>query len=306
MTIALAATGTGTAAAASSPSIDRTSKTAVAKAYVKMAKTLNVSSGWTGKVKGCKIGTNSKKHDKASLATVNWARAQAGLSPARWDASWARQARAHALMTTANSRLTHDVTPKDKCFSKAAQVGGTTSNIAFGATGPWSVMLYLDDPGAHNVTVGHRRWILDPSTTRVGIGSTSIASSMKVFGDTGSDKVGKNPRFLPWPTSGYFPYEAEPNGRWSLTAIGADFTKAKVVVRDPKGKKLALKKAPAAGSLPDTISWDLKKWVNAPKGKKTATYKVTVTGIRWVGATGPKSYTYKVKLINAAKVAKKK
>lgn len=58
-------------------------------------------------------------------------------------------------------------------------------------------MLYLDDPGAANVTVGHRRWILDPTTTRIDVGSTNGASSMKVFGDTTGDVVGNDPRFLP-------------------------------------------------------------------------------------------------------------
>lgn len=113
MTTALAVTGSTPATAASTaPSIGRTSKTAVAKAYVdQVAKNLAVSPGWTGSVKGCKVAKNSAKHDKASLAVVNWARAQSGLSPVRWDATWARQARAHALMTSATNRLAHDVLP---------------------------------------------------------------------------------------------------------------------------------------------------------------------------------------------------
>lgn len=297
----------GSTAASASPKIDGKSKTSVARAYVKMSKQVNVKTGWTGSVKRCTVGKNSKKHDRATLAAANWARAQAGLKPVKWNASWAKEARAHALVTSANNYLTHWVSKTDKCYSKAAQRAGATSNIYLGRTGPSSVLGYLVDPGAHNNVVGHRRWILNPSTTQIGVGSTNGASSMKVFDGGATRTVAPNsPRFIPWPTAGYFPYEEEPYGRWSLSAPAADFSKAKVTVRNSKGKKLKLKKAPnAVGYGPNTIAWDLKKAPKAPQGKKTATYTVKVTGIRWPGASGPKTHTYKVKLINATTVAKK-
>lgn len=306
MTTALVASG-GTAASAAPPRIDGKSKKSVARAYTKVAKMQNVRSGWTGSVKRCKVGKNSAKHDRAALATTNWARAQSGLAPVRWNKTWAKQARAHALVTSANGYLSHGVSPSTKCYSKAADTAGRSSNIAMGTTGPGSVRAYLVDAGRYNNVVGHRRWILDPRTTQIGIGSTDFASSMKVFGgDSFSDTTPKGPRFLPWPTAGYFPYEEEPWGRWSLSAPAADFSRAKVTVRNAKGKKVRLKKAPnAVGYGPNTIAWDLKKAPKAPRGKKTATYTVKVTGIRWPGTSGPKTHTYKVKLINAKQVAKK-
>ncbi len=303
---ALVASGGATASAAG-PKIDPKSKVSVAKAYLKAETTYQVGPGWTGEVKGCKVGKNSAAHDKASLEMANWARAMGGLKPLRWNAAWAKEARAHALVSEASGILSHYVDKSFRCYSKAAKSGGVSSNITWGTHGADSVMGYMVDDGLNNVDAGHRRWILDPRITQIGVGSTDNASSMKIFKDGSSvpDLKGSYPRFVGWPTAGYFPYEAEPLGRWSLSAPDASFAKAKVTVRDAQGKKVATyKPTRAQGYGSNSIVFDLKKPVVAPKGKAASVYTVKVTGIRWPGAKkGPSSHTYKVKLINARDVA---
>ncbi|MCW2792034.1 MAG: hypothetical protein JWO76_1132 [Nocardioides sp.] len=214
--------------------IDTSDKRAVAEAWrQRMASNTDVPSGWTGSVDGCKAGHPSSDAQEATLESVNFARAMAGLDAVDLDGSLSRKAQKAALIMTANDALSHDP-PKDwRCWSKTGSDAAGRSNLAWTSgqlTAGESIELYLDDPGPGNRAAGHRRWVLNPFATAIGNGLTNTADALYVLGPT--DSTATNPDWVPWPTAGWFPSPLQPRGRWSLSSgvAGADFSHATVRV----------------------------------------------------------------------------
>jgi hypothetical protein len=149
----------------------------------------------------------------------------------------------------------------------------------------------MDDPGSTNAAVGHRRWLLNPFATVVGTGSTNTANALTVIGPTSSSRP--NPKWVGWPTAGYFPNAMEPGGRWSLSAGRGNisFAKARVHVY-VGGTKLAVRKYRVEnGYAQPTIVWQM------PAGfSKTSAYRVVVKNIRRKGSRKHLKAAYTVRL----------
>lgn len=252
-----------------------------------IAEALKVPVEWSGSVGQCTPGRESKASREATLTTVNAMRAMVQLPPVELDTQASDAAQKAALLMEANGKLSHAPSPSEfpKCWTQAAKSAAGVSNLALGASGAKAIAAYMVDPGKGNTAVGHRRWILNPSTTRIATGSTPSANALTVIGLGTSSSVAA-PKWVEWPARGWFPEQLEPDGRWSLSSSDpkVSFSKATIKVQrlwssGRVASTLKVKKyKPVTGYGPNTLVFHV-KGVGDPKGKKSIQYRVTVSGI---------------------------
>lgn len=251
--------------------------------------------GWLGgSLVGCLPGLSSLSSNAATLTALNYVRSLAGLAPVRLSSSLNYGAQRAALMMSANGALSHDPSRSWKCYSSAGASAAGRSNLAlaYPSIGSGQIIdLYMDEPGSTNFAVGHRRWLLNPFATVVGTGSTNTANALTVIGPTSSSRP--NPKYVPWPTAGYFPNAMEPNGRWSLSAgrRGTSFAKARIHVYR-NGVAIPVHKFRVEnGYAQPTLVWQMPAGIS-----KTSAYRVVVKNIRRKGTHKRFKYAYTVRL----------
>mgnify|MGYP000871372194 CR=1 FL=1 len=306
----------GVAATAKDVSLKTSSRASVAKAYNRvLAPALRVKTGWTGSTASCKRGSESAKSKRATRKAVNFVRALNQLDEIKLDSKLNKKALSTALLMHANGALSHSPSKASfsRCWSSTASLAASSSNLYLSggfsgdlapSTGARAILGYMEDAGSGNIAVGHRRWILNPTTRLMATGSTSRANALTVVGTRTSSKAAQ-PTYLEWPAKGWFPQQLEPSGRWSISASSSkvSFAKAKVKVQrvNAKGKVLGSHKVTVHkvrdGYGPHTLVFSV-KGVKKPKGTSTVRFKVTVSGIK--GAKKSK-YSYTVKLFDPTK-----
>lgn len=278
--------------------IDNLSRASVRSSYLNTLKpALSVPVGWTGNTAGCNTGAPSAAAQQATLTAVNWYREMAGVSPVSFDAGLSSKAQQAALIMEAQWGLSHNPPSNWKCWTQTGAHAAGSSNLALGVSGANAIQGYMEDPGAGNEPVGHRRWILYPPQTTMGSGSTSWANALYVFAQTGARPA--TPSLMPWPTAGFFPSPEEPGGRWSISFNTFDyqssaFNNATVqVTRD--GQAVSVSQKPQAFGYGDpTLVWEMD--VPTVSGGPDQTYHVKITGISAPGL--PSTYEYDVKLFD--------
>lgn len=276
--------------------IDTGNRTAVNTAYwSQYASNQMLPTGWLGgSLVGCLPGLSSLTSNAATLSALNYVRSLAGLAPVQMSAELNQGAQQAALMMSANGALSHDPSSGWKCYSSAGAQAAHRSNLAlaYPSIGSGQIIdLYMDDPGSTNTAAGHRRWILNPFATVMGSGSTDTANALTVIGP--SSKARPNPRWVGWPTAGYFPNAIEPNGRWSLSAgrNGTNFSKARIIVKHAGARVPVHKYAVHGGYAQPTVVWQM------PAGfSTTGDYRVVVKNIRRSGSHKHFKYAYTVRL----------
>lgn len=294
-------------AASAGASINTASAAAVTNAYnSQYAPAMSDSVDWTGSVTGCNAGTTSDDSQGYTLDVINYDRQLAGLDPITLDAVLSQKAQAAALVMSANKALSHAVPTNWKCYSKTAATAAASSDLYLGRSGAQAIAGYMTDPGSGNSAVGHRRWILYAPTRTMGTGSTESADStpasnaLYVFGKMASSGY-SNPKWVGWPSKGYFPAQLEPNGRWSLSGQAGKkyvFGHATVSVVDSNGKKLKVtKNTVVRGYGADTLVWQV-SGLKLPSAGGEVHYTVKVTGV--VVGGKKTSTTYTVKFIRPA------
>ncbi len=286
--------------------IDNSSLDAVRDAYLTWLRpTLSASKSWDGDPTKCvtgapaaqpaaAVGTFSAEGQAATLQAINYYRDMAGLKPVTEYAPGSALARQAALIMRANNTLTHFPTAEMACYSSDGATGAGTSNLAIGWVGARAVHLgFIDDTGSGNVPVGHRRWLLYPPLSGVGMGSTSSTTSVVVFG---GGSVNANPRpagGTAWPSAGYVPFEVMPtSGRWSYSApVGFD---AATVAMTKNGSPWSVQVTTRGGVYGDpALVWQ-SSTITAPAVGAVDTYEVTIDGV-----TGGR-VNYQVKVFRAA------
>lgn len=253
--------------------------------------------GWLGgSLLGCLPGLSSLSSNAATLSALNYVRSLAGLAPVKLSASLNYGAQRAALMMSANGALSHSPSRSWKCWSSAGAAAAGRSNLAlsYPSIGSGQIIdLYMDEPGSTNFAVGHRRWILNPFVTAVGTGSTDTANALTVIGPTSAARP--NPKYVPWPTAGYFPNAMEPNGRWSLSAgrRGTNFRYAKISVYQ-NGVRIPVRKYRVEnGYAQPTLVWQMPSSIS-----KTAAFRVVVKNIKRKGTHKRFKYAYTVRLFS--------
>jgi uncharacterized protein YkwD len=279
-----------------SGAVDTRSVSAVNAAYwSQYAVSQSMPIDWSGgSLTGCLAGQSSAASNAATLTAMNYVRSLAGLAPVSLSPSLSAGAQAAALMMSANGALSHSPSSSWKCYTPAGASAASRSNLALAYPSIRSgqiIDLYMDDPGGTNVAVGHRRWVLNPFTTQVGTGSTDTANALTVIGPTSSARP--NPRWVGWPTAGYFPNAIEPDGRWSLSSgrRNVSFAKARVRVYAGAARVAVHRYAVENGYAMPTLVWQM------PAGfSRTSAYRVVVTNIHKRGSKKKLHTSYVVRL----------
>ncbi len=185
---------------------------------------------------------------------------------------------------SANSKLTHQPTTSDKCYSSDGYDGASHSNIYLGRVNTHAIDGYIVDPGDSNFAVGHRRWILHTQAKTMGHGATwsdpgRLGDSLYVFGTSGSVASDSQPAFIAWPSAGYFPKQFTNWGniRWSFSKSLANFKDAVVTIK--KGDvfitpTIVMRSGSGYSYGDNSIVWTMPSSVTYNDGDK---YNVTVT-----------------------------
>jgi len=309
-----------TTAAVTVPAIDNNSMSSVNDAWINtMVPALSHQSGWTGSVAGCNAGTTSNAAYEATFHAINWAREMAGVNQVAEKASMRAQLQETALIMKANGALNHNPPSNWTCWTQSGR-DGAAANLSMGAGfgaghfdagyGANALMSQNRDLGANNFMVGHRRFNLDPRAVRFGVGFTDTTAAIWSEYDDAFARP-PTPVFVPWPSAGYFPDQAEPDGRWSLSVHRDAILASATVQVTPQGGSTfnITPNSPNFEFLADdTVVFDF------PPGSQPApyptgdprTYTITVSNIGdennegfFPGVTIPSSYTYSVTLFEA-------
>ena len=221
-----------------------------------------VSIAWTGNYSQCAPGTTDADFRSAVVRRVNYFRAMAGVpNDIVLTEEYNRKAQAAALMMSVNGTLSHYPTADWLCYSADGADGALHSNLALFSRGPLTIDAYIKDIGASNAAMGHRRWILYPSTREMGV--AEVPEQNDYWGSNALwvvDTYYYYPRphtrhvFVAWPPPGYVPYPVV-YARWSLSYPNADFSEATVTMLHA-GHAVSLVLEPVRNSPGDnTIVW---------------------------------------------------
>lgn len=167
----------------------------------------------------------------AALNRFNALRWLAGLPGVKLDEDLNRRAQYGAALLAATGKLTHHPekpADMDDIFYQSGHNATSSSNIYQGtsATLPQAVEAFFDDSDAGNLPMlGHRRWMLNPSMSKTGMGfcpsSLSYGSLFYNFATLWAfDREGSGVSydFIGWPASGNFPNTLfHTNQAWSVT-----------------------------------------------------------------------------------------
>jgi uncharacterized protein YkwD len=278
-------------------SVRSSRRPAVDGAYARaFAPGLRLATGWTGDDATCRPGSTSTASRAATLRAVNFVRSLAGLAPVHFSATLNARSQRTALMMSANRSLSHTPPGSWRCWSRAGAANAGRSNLALSypsITSAGLVSLYMDDPGAENGAVGHRRWLLNPFATTMGTGSTDTANAMTVIGPTSARRP--NPAWVSWPSAGWFPRPLEPGRRWSLSSgnRSLDFRRATVRVHR-NGQPVRVRKLRVRnGYGQPTLVWQL-----PAATASTGTFTVVVRGARVPHSRTGIGHTYVVRLFD--------
>lgn len=273
----------------------------------------NVPSGWTGNVAlGAPGATGPAFHDAVALR-LDYFRALAGLPAAITlaDAYGAKDQQA-ALMMSANRALSHTPPATWLWYTADGALAAASSNLNYGSNGPDAIDAYIQDSGATNAALGHRRWVLFPATTVMGTGDVDgtdafqAANALWVMDPaafTGTEPPARA-GFVAWPPAGYVPYQVV-FPRWSFSVPGGDVSAATVTMQRA-GQPVSVRQEIYSGLygdgtvvwVPDGQSTDFAA-PSAPANGLDVTYAVTVANV--LTAAGPSTFTYQVTVFDPAK-----
>ncbi|MCB2153356.1 CAP domain-containing protein [bacterium] len=227
-------------------SVDNQNRAAVIQFYYTYyVGTADVPANWTGSVASCDPGTVDAAYQDATMKRINYYRAMVGLPgnvTLRSDLSSKADDMAVMISANENEPLNHAPPTSWTCWTQDGYDAAQRSNLVRGADGVAAIDGYMEDHGAGNTYVGHRRWTLYPRSLTMGVGDapTGTISPPRagclwviVPEDFGSRPA--SPEWVSWPPPGYVPYQVinAKNGstsRWSFSMYSADFTNAGVMM----------------------------------------------------------------------------
>lgn len=273
---------------------------------------------WTGATKNCTAGTITPSSKNNALKRINYFRRLAGLNDnVVFKQEYDEQAQSASLLMFANNTLTHTPSKRMKCFSQKAYDGANHSNLAQLANNDYRHIIQdlMEDTGEHNKTIGHRKWLLNSSTTTMGFGANENFYAVHVTGDENfNDTCSHN--FISWPPKGFVPFQ-HVFKRWNFSIPknrNPDFAGASVTI-SANGKTIYTRIISKAVDFGDpAIVWEVLKmeddfnydfYNNSTKItalKKIGLWgKVTVT-LKNVRVNGKReSFTYNVYIFDPTK-----
>ena len=249
-----------------------------------------VGQQWSGNIASGNAGSLGASYLAAIAARVNDYRWMAGLPGGiTLDSTENAEAQLAALMMAANNQLSHSPPPTWLDYSAAGADAAGHSDLTLGASGTTAIDLYMTDPGAGNTFVGHRRWVLYPSTRTMGVGDIP-GQSNALYVVQPELVAAPSVTAVAWPPAGFVPVTLMPL-RWSLQSDGStDFTNATVSVTEngvPQTVEILSDNASGYGG--NAIVWDL-PFAPVPQQGGQAVYTVNVSNVLSSGI--PQSFSY--------------
>jgi uncharacterized protein YkwD len=289
--------------------VDRTSMEAVSRAYINsFLANYNVPTGWTGSTNGCVAGTTTAAFRQSEIALINYYRDLAGLAPVTENSAATAVAQQTALMMAAVPyyNLSHTPGSDWPCYTAEGAGGAAKANLGSSSGtlgGGQAIENYMSDEGEHNVSVGHRQWILFPPQSQFGVGHTNSTDALVWGNSNGNAGMFGNPRpdgGVAWPPAGVlFPYENLPSsGRWSYSLPNYHFNSEQVsVTKNGQSIPIAIvhrETEYGVGYIPDaTLVWEMPAVsTTRPAAGASDIYRISVTG----------QPTYEVEVFSAAQV----
>jgi len=275
-----------------------------------------ISIAWTGSTTGCASGEISNTVRNNVIQRVNYYRRLVGLPDnITLNSSQNQKCQEAALYMIANHTITH-YPSGGLCYTAGAADAAGHGNLAVSnGSAELSAMHsvnavsgYIEDPGANNLAVGHRAWILFPQLTAMGTGSCYNAADNNwtanclMWGDN-TNGPAVNIEFVAYPPADYMPSSLV-FPRWSFSIQGADFNNATVSMTDKAGANIAcsiIHKSAQTGYPDARIAWEPAG--NFPGGITGDTeYNVTIANVSGAPKT---TYTYTVKVFHVTSSAKR-
>jgi hypothetical protein len=262
---------------------------------------------WNGNAASCDPGTLSADVLAKALLRVKYFRKAAGLPNDKitMEADLNAKCQRNALMIKANNSLSHTPPTTWSCYTQDGYDAANNGNIAIGSSDVDNITAWMEDGGANNTRVGHRRWILFSNASKFGFGCTQSSGTLWVINDMSSFALPAGvPEYTSWPPKGFIPRQVV-FPRWSFSVpagnfpFQVDFTNASVTMKDASGTTVPLtivdKTAISNSYIGDnSITWE-------PTGVELNSnfdqkYTVTVANVLVNGTA--KSYTYDVTIFN--------
>lgn len=160
----------------------------------------------------CDPGTVSESAYANAILRTNLFRWLAGLSSVTEAVNLREQEQQCAVIQSANGGLNHRPPETANCYSPEGAAGARSSNLASGLSNmAGTVDLYVGDFGVSSL--GHRRWVLNPSMEETTFGLKRSSSCMYAFSRSGRNSVD----FWSWPPPGHVPHSAL-LGEWSFAS----------------------------------------------------------------------------------------
>ena len=177
------------------------------------------------------------------LNAVNYVRALAGLDAVTLSASKNDAAQAGALLLAASNYSHYPSQPADMSDELYAKgyAATSTSNIGSGYYNLSEFTLdCIDDSQPSNITgLGHRRWLLDPTLTSVGMGYVEGRCTTQVVDSTFRSWQSSDQDYVLWPSAGLFPSELFHDGlAWSCSlnpSVYSSKSQPTITVTDGRG-----------------------------------------------------------------------
>lgn len=265
----------------------------------------NIAVDWTGSISSCNAGTISTDYQNATLRRINWFRAMAGIPASiTLDSVFNQKAQQAALMMSANNNLSHSPASSWLCYTTAGAEGASKSNLGLGHSGATGVSEgAIREAGSNNAPVGHRRWVLYPQTTRMGVGDVPATgnqySGTAVWvqdGNFGAARPTVRDTFVAWPPKGYVPYTVV-YPRWSFSYPSANFSSARVTMTENGNAFGVTQETVANGYGENTIVWLPSNMSNESHWSKPSAdtvYNVTISNVVIGGKAQTFNYTVTV------------
>jgi len=184
---------------------------------------ITTSPAWTAGPTTCDPGTLAPGAIADAVAYINVYRYLCGLSPLADDPALNEDAQYCAIIQDQQGFLDHTPDPTAPCYTAQGGAAAGASNLALGPSHPApTIDLYIDDSGVSSL--GHRRWILNPSYGPAGVGHAGNAGCLYVF----SWSTTGNPDFVAWPNQGFTPISVIPSV-WSFSSNNYNLNAGTVV-----------------------------------------------------------------------------
>lgn len=242
---------------------------------------------WSGNEAACNPGLIADDVQTKILRRLSYFRLAVGLNNEITDnKDKSEKAQQAALMMQSNNTLDHFPPESWTCYTEAGKEGAGNSLLTT-AINAEAIDSYIRDAGSANGPVGHRRWLLWPELSEIGVGNTSGANAIWVLNGGGASLT-NTPDYIAWPPKGFTPKQLI-YPRWSFSLKDADFTNAEVSMKDSNGSTIALSIEELNNQFGDrTIVW-------VPDGVQTnitedTSYSVMISGVEVNGESLDFSY----------------